>query len=79
MKGLARHKRYLHWSLLSHVRCLALNKNYKAYKKAREKYSEQEKQSEPVRYDTDVRAFREFKIIDQYSMYKALMRMVSNI
>lgn len=40
---------------------------------------EEEKQSEPVRYDTDVRAFREFKIVDQYSILKALMRMVSNI
>ena len=49
------------------------------YKKARKKYSEEEKQSEPVRYGADVRAFREFKIIDQYSMLKALMRMVSNI
>lgn len=64
---------------MSYARCLALNKNYKPYKEARKKYSEEEKQSEPVRYGADVRAFREFKIIDQYSMLKALMRMVSNI
>ena len=45
----------------------------------RQEIIEEEKQSEPVRYDTDVRAFREFKIVDQYSILKALMRMVSNI